>query len=108
MLDVALPNHPQAASLRLGTATLRAAFVAFVFAGLGWSLYDLATREIKEVRIHGALSEAERNEVGAAASAAIVAGRRSAADIVRSGSRTSVGRTACAPGGAGRIGCTSR
>lgn len=69
-------------SLRLGTATLRAAFVALVFAGLGWSLYDLATREIKEVRIHGALSEAERNEVGAAASAAIVAGRRSAADIV--------------------------
>jgi len=69
-------------SLRLGAATVRAAFVALVFAGLGWSLYDLATQEIKEVRIHGALSEAERNEVGAAASAAIVAGRRTAADIV--------------------------
>ena len=68
--------------LRLGTATLRAAFAALVFAGLGWSLYDLATQEIKEVRIHGALSEAERNEVGAAASAAIVAGRRTAADVV--------------------------
>ena len=68
--------------LRLGTATLRAAFAALVFAGLGWSLFDLETREIKEVRIHGALSEAERNEVGAAASSAIVAGRRAAADIV--------------------------
>ena len=68
--------------LRLGTATLRAAFATLVFASLGWSLYDLATQEIKEVRIHGALSEAERNEVGAAASAAIVAGRRTAADIV--------------------------
>ena len=68
--------------LQLGTATLRAAFVVLVFAGLGWSLHDLATREIEEVRIHGALSEAERNEVGAAASAAIVAGRRSAANIV--------------------------
>ncbi|MXY54353.1 MAG: hypothetical protein F4Y86_17740 [Gammaproteobacteria bacterium] len=68
--------------LRFGTATLRAAFATLVFAGLGWSLFDLATQEIKEVRIHGALSEAERNEVGAAASAAIVAGRRTAADIV--------------------------
>ena len=69
-------------SLRIGTATLRAAFVALVFAGLGWSLFDLATQEIEEVRIHGALSEAERNEVGAAASTTIVAGRRTAADIV--------------------------
>lgn len=68
--------------LRLSVATLRAAFVAVVFAGIGWSLHDLATQEIKEVRIHGALSEAERNEVGAAASVAIVAGRRTAADIV--------------------------
>ena len=69
-------------SLRIGTATLRAAFVALVFAGLGWSLFDLATQEIEEVRIHGALSEAERNEVGAAASTTIVAGRRTAADIL--------------------------
>ena len=68
--------------LRFGAATLRAAFIVVVLAGLGWSLLDIATHEINEVHVHGALSEAERNEVGAAASAAIVAGRRSAAHIV--------------------------
>ena len=67
---------------QLGKATLRVAFAALVLAALGWSLFDMATQEIHEVRIHGALSEAERNEVGTAATAAIVAGRRSASDIV--------------------------
>ena len=80
MRDVA--RRVAAKPRRLGIVAIRAAFAMLVLAGLGWSLFDLATREVKEVHIHGALSEAERNEVGTAASAAIVAGRRSAGDIV--------------------------
>ena len=79
MLEFPFRRRP---NRRLGAATLRAAFVVGVLAAVGWILFDLATREINELHIHGALSEAERNEVGAAASAAIVAGRRGAADMV--------------------------
>lgn len=60
----------------------RCAFAVLVLAAAGWSVAEVLMRDVGVVRVGGDLTEAETNEVGAAVSAAIVAGRSSPDGLV--------------------------